>query len=92
MSRYKRRPTCSRGRTPLCTGEPQPLKEKLLRLMCRSLRVRHIQLIAISGAIGAGVFISIGGPLTAGGPLALLIGVSLWCFVIWVRPSSCGRC
>ncbi|ODN72876.1 hypothetical protein, variant 1 [Cryptococcus amylolentus CBS 6039] len=48
----------------------------------RGLRPRHLQLIAISGAIGSSVFISIGGPLT-GGPLALLIGVSLWATVVW---------
>lgn len=45
--------------------------------------MRHVQLIAISGAIGAGVFISIGSPLTAAGPLGLLIGLSLYSFVIW---------
>ncbi|WVQ77773.1 hypothetical protein IAR50_007463 [Cryptococcus sp. DSM 104548] len=48
----------------------------------RGLRPRHLQLIAISGAIGSSVFISIGSPLT-GGPLALLIGVSLWATVVW---------
>ncbi|WWC64096.1 uncharacterized protein I303_106703 [Kwoniella dejecticola CBS 10117] len=44
--------------------------------------MRHLQLIAISGAIGSSVFLSIGKPLT-GGPLALLLGVSLWSTVIW---------
>jgi len=71
--------------TPKYTGEFALLETS--QAHGRTLKVRHIQLIAISGAIGAGVFISIGGPLTSGGPLALLIGVSLWCFVIWVRFS-----
>ncbi|KAK8864742.1 hypothetical protein IAR55_001998 [Kwoniella newhampshirensis] len=48
----------------------------------RGLRMRHLQLIAISGAIGSSVFISIGGPLKEG-PLALLIGVSIWATVVW---------
>ncbi|WRT68996.1 uncharacterized protein IL334_005978 [Kwoniella shivajii] len=48
----------------------------------RGLKMRHLQLIAISGAIGSSVFISIGGPLT-GGPLALLLGVSIWSTVVW---------
>ncbi|WWD16932.1 hypothetical protein CI109_101364 [Kwoniella shandongensis] len=48
----------------------------------RGLRMRHLQLIAISGAIGSSIFVSIGGPLTEG-PLALLIGVSIWSTVIW---------
>ncbi|KAL1407891.1 general amino acid permease agp2 [Vanrija albida] len=49
--------------------------------------MRHVQLIAISGAIGSSVFISIGNPLT-GGPLALLIGVSVWSSVVWAL-SNC---
>lgn len=50
--------------------------------------MRHVQLIAISGAIGAALFISIGGPLTKAGPLGLLIGVALWSSVIWAA-SNC---
>ncbi|ORY28185.1 amino acid permease/ SLC12A domain-containing protein [Naematelia encephala] len=53
----------------------------------RGLRMRHLQLIAISGAIGSSVFLSIGNPLT-GGPLPLLIGVSLWASVVWAL-SNC---
>ena len=45
--------------------------------------MRHLQLIAISGAIGSSIFLSVGGPM-AGGPLALMIGVSIWASVIWV--------
>jgi hypothetical protein len=36
------------------------------------------------------VFISIGGPLTGAGPLGLLIGVSIWAFVVWVSPPPIG--
>lgn len=50
--------------------------------------MRHVQLIAISGAIGAALFVSIGGPLTKAGPLGLLIGIALWSFVIWAS-SNC---
>ena len=50
--------------------------------------MRHVQLIAISGSIGAALFVSIGSPLTAAGPLGLLIGVSLWAFVVWTA-SNC---
>ncbi|WVQ63991.1 uncharacterized protein L199_002149 [Kwoniella botswanensis] len=53
----------------------------------RGLKMRHLQLIAISGAIGSSVFLSIGSPLT-GGPLALLIGVILWSTVVWAI-SNC---
>jgi len=50
--------------------------------------MRHVQLIAISGSIGAALFVSIGSPLTGAGPLGLLIGVSLWSFVVWTA-SNC---
>lgn len=52
------------------------------------LRMRHVQLIAISGSIGAALFVSIGGPLTSAGPLGLLIGVILWSFVVFCA-SNC---
>ena len=50
--------------------------------------MRHVQLIAISGSIGAALFVSIGNPLVSAGPLGLLIGVSLWCIVVWAA-SNC---
>ena len=50
--------------------------------------MRHVQLIAISGSIGAALFISIGNPLVAAGPLGLLIGVIIWSFVVWTA-SNC---
>jgi amino acid transporter len=50
--------------------------------------MRHVQLLAISGAVGAGLFVSIGGPLTSAGPLGLLLGVCIWSFVIWCGSNS----
>ncbi|KAI1429254.1 amino acid permease [Xylaria sp. FL1777] len=38
------------------------------------LRGRHMQMIAVGGAIGAGLFIGSGGALHAGGPASLVIG------------------
>ncbi|KAK8858943.1 hypothetical protein IAR55_003174 [Kwoniella newhampshirensis] len=54
----------------------------------RGLRMRHVQLIAISGSIGSALFVSIGNPLTGAGPLGLLIGIGLWCVVVWTA-SNC---
>ncbi|WWC62330.1 uncharacterized protein I303_104926 [Kwoniella dejecticola CBS 10117] len=54
----------------------------------RGLRMRHVQLLSISGAVGSGLFVSIGGPLTSAGPLGLLIGVIVWSTVIF-GASNC---
>ncbi|ODO05313.1 amino acid transporter [Cryptococcus wingfieldii CBS 7118] len=54
----------------------------------RGLRMRHVQLIAISGSVGSALFVSIGNPLTSAGPLGLLIGVALWSLVVWAA-SNC---
>ncbi|KLT42321.1 amino acid permease [Cutaneotrichosporon oleaginosum] len=53
----------------------------------RGLRMRHVQLIAISGSIGSALFISIGIPFTSGGPLGLIIGMALWCTVVWASAN-----
>jgi amino acid permease len=43
----------------------------------RKLHGRHMQMIAIGGAIGTGLFIGSGSSLATGGPLGLLIGFGL---------------
>ncbi|KAL4772347.1 amino acid permease/ SLC12A domain-containing protein [Aspergillus nidulans var. acristatus] len=45
----------------------------------RRLSNRHIQLIAIGGSIGTGLFINIGMGLAKGGPASLLIGIVIHC-------------
>ncbi|KAK9233854.1 amino acid permease/ SLC12A domain-containing protein [Lipomyces kononenkoae] len=42
--------------------------------LARNLQGRHMQMIAIGGAIGAGLFVSTGGALATGGPASLIIG------------------
>ena len=39
----------------------------------RSLKGRHMQMIAIGGSIGAGLFVGSGSALSSGGPAALVI-------------------
>jgi len=54
--------------------------------LSRRLKGRHLQMIAIGGSIGTGLFVGSGNALRAGGPAALLIafaliGMMLYCVV-----------
>ncbi|EPS25348.1 hypothetical protein PDE_00281 [Penicillium oxalicum 114-2] len=40
----------------------------------RGLSQRHVQMIAIAGAIGTGLFLGLGGSIATGGPLGALLG------------------
>ncbi|KAF2651069.1 hypothetical protein K491DRAFT_696740 [Lophiostoma macrostomum CBS 122681] len=42
--------------------------------LARGLHQRHIQMIAIAGAIGTGLFLGLGGSIQTGGPLGALLG------------------
>ncbi|CAH6723978.1 general amino acid permease Agp2p [[Candida] jaroonii] len=57
----------------------------------RTLPLRIIQLISISGAIGTAVFISIGSGLMNGGPLSLLLAFGFWSFIILLLNNSVGE-
>ena len=43
----------------------------------KTLKTRHLNMIAIGGSIGAGLFVGSGGALATGGPAALLIDFSI---------------
>lgn len=43
----------------------------------QTLKSRHLNMIAIGGSIGAGLFVGSGGALSTGGPGALLIGFGI---------------
>jgi yeast amino acid transporter len=44
----------------------------------RGLFPRHVQLMAIGGSIGTGLFVGIGGPLSKAGPLSVFLGYLAW--------------
>lgn len=54
----------------------------------KTMKARHLNMIAIGGSIGAGLFVGSGGALSTGGPAALLIGFSIIGVVSWTFLSA----
>ncbi|KAJ3522549.1 hypothetical protein NM208_g12808 [Fusarium decemcellulare] len=57
----------------------------------RHLRPRHIQLMALSGAIGTGLFVGSGAALARAGPLGLLLGYSVYALLVWSTFNAMGE-
>lgn len=55
----------------------------------RGLSPRHVQLMAIGGSIGTGLFVGIGRSLSRAGPLSVLLGYLFW-GILFVWP--CNLC
>lgn len=48
-----------------------------LLVLDKSMKTRHLHMIAIGGSIGAGFFVGSGGSLNTGGPASLLLDFSI---------------
>lgn len=58
----------------------------------RGLASRHVQLMAIGGSIGTGLFVGIGSYLRDAGPLSLFLGYLIWgCLFILPVNLSVGE-
>ena len=59
--------------------------------LARGLRQRHIQMIAIAGAIGTGLFLGLGGSIQTGGPLGALLGYATVGLVVCAVQFALGE-
>lgn len=57
----------------------------------RGLKSRHIQLIALGGAIGTGLFIGSGSALSVCGPAPLLTSYMIIAFCVWLVMNQLGE-
>ncbi|KZF19671.1 hypothetical protein L228DRAFT_270993 [Xylona heveae TC161] len=57
----------------------------------RSLKPRHLQMIAIGGVIGTGLFLGTGGDLQHGGPAGLLLGYAVMASVLFSVMVALGE-
>lgn len=69
---------------PSDAGQGVPYRNQLQR----RLGNRQIQLIAIGGSIGTGLFVNVGAGLAKAGPGSLLIGFTIYCLFIALVNSS----
>lgn len=59
--------------------------------LSRSLRSRHLSMIAIGGSIGTGLLVSSGTALATSGPASLLIGFALVGFLLYCTIQALGE-
>ena len=56
-----------------------------------SLKGRHMQMIAIGGSIGAGLFVGSGGALASGGPGSLVVDFIITGFMLLLTVNALGE-
>jgi AAT family amino acid transporter len=59
--------------------------------LARSLSARQVQMIAIGGTIGTGLFLGTGKALTTGGPASMLIAYTICGGIVFVTMLSLGE-
>jgi amino acid transporter len=57
----------------------------------RNLKGRHMQMIAIGGSIGAGLFVGSGSALNSGGPASLVIDFIIIGFMLLLTVNALGE-
>ncbi|GAA6045805.1 hypothetical protein NBRC10513_005213 [Rhodotorula toruloides] len=57
----------------------------------RNLKARHLQMIALGGTIGTGLFVGAGGALATGGPLGIWLGYTIMGFTVGTMMVALGE-
>jgi lysine-specific permease len=57
----------------------------------RGLKVRHVNMIAIGGAIGTGLFLAVGGSLSQAGPGGALVAYGVIGIMVYFLMTSLGE-
>lgn len=76
---------------PSLTKEQQAIANTVTVPLQRKLKGRHIQMIAIGGSIGAGLFIASGRVLKTGGPGGVSIGYCLIGLLMFLTMTALGE-
>lgn len=67
---------------------PRPTQQDLLQ---RSLSARQVQMIAIGGTIGTGLFLGTGKSLATGGPASILIAYAIVGAIVFTTMLALGE-
>ncbi|TFY83463.1 hypothetical protein EWM64_g553 [Hericium alpestre] len=76
---------------PAVDALPVPAIDKMTGSLHRGLSSRQVQMIAIAGTIGTGLFLGTGKSLAEGGPAAMLICYALVGFIVYVTLLLLGE-
>jgi amino acid transporter, AAT family len=79
------------GEIPVGSLPAPPIDRKTKSGLHRGLSARQVQMIAIAGTIGTGLFLGTGRSLAKGGPASMLICYSIIGFIVYVTLLLLGE-
>ncbi|KAA8649460.1 uncharacterized protein ATNIH1004_002131 [Aspergillus tanneri] len=71
--------------------KPQPLQQNNVGTLQRRLKSRHVQFLALSGAIGTGLFVGMGQVLSLAGPLSAVLAYAITGVNLYAVINSMGE-